>query len=239
MGEAETLEDMARRCVANHPDPWSLDAVYELGGLALARDIQLSLKELRDLVDAARGFKPGLVKIVAGRDQRRPLQHPELFALEPSTGQDRLRIGGGQDSPRLLAALASRLTEPLYILVVNRGRVSTEGRYESTPKSLAEVLEFIDEYHDLFAHDCRADLWVGSVVSDGLVVLDEHDFVFAYGELDLFSDELLALGYRAGHLELPFPHEHRFHDELDSHEESLANRSDWNRIFPLQESDRS
>jgi hypothetical protein len=239
-GEIEpSLEELARICVAEHPEPWSLDAVYALGGLALARDQNLSLKELTDLINAARGLKAEPVKLLAGSDKLRPLRHPEVFAREPTTGPDRLRIGGGQDSPRLLAALAAWLPEPLYFLVVNRGRVSAEGRYESTPKSLAAVVSFIDEYHDLLAHDSRADLWVGSVASRDLLVLDEHDFVFAYGDLDRFAEELRTLGFRDGPLELPFPHEHRFNDEFDSLEESLVDRRDWRRILPLEESDYS
>jgi len=234
---APSLDELARICVAEHPDLWSFDAVYALGGLALARDLELSLKELTDLINAARGFKPASQKVLAGSTKLRPLRHQKVFAREPTTGPDRLRIGGGEDSPRLLATLASKLPEPLYLLVVNRGRVSGEGRYESSPKSLAAVLSFIDEYHDLFAFDSRADLWVGRVASNDLLVLDEHDLVFAYGDLDLFAEELRRLGFRDAPVELPFPHSHRMNDEFDDLEESLVSRSDWNRILPLQESD--
>jgi hypothetical protein len=239
-GESEpSLKELARICVVEHPDPWSLDAVYALGGLVLARDLELNLEELTDLIDAARGLKAVPVKILAGRDQRRPLRHSEVFCYESTTGPDRLRVGGGQDSPRLLAALAGQLPELLYVLVVNRGRICGEGRYESPPMSFVAVLSLIDEYHDLFAHDSRADIWIGSVASNNLLVLDEHDFVFAYGDLDNFADELRSLGYREEPVELPFPHEHRMNREFDDLEESLVNRTDWNRILPLQESDYS
>ena len=235
-----SLEELARRCVLNHPDAWALDAPLELRRLAGEQGHELGLVEATDLLDVARGIPidPYTAKLRAGADKR-PFHHAELFARELTAGTERLRVGGGEDSPQVLAILASLLAEPLWLLVVNRGRVGAEGRYESTPKSLAEVLEFVAEYHDLFAHDSRVDLWIGSVATDGLLVLDEHDFIFAYGDLDAFAAELRAHGHRDGSIELPFPHVHRFLDEFDPLEASLVSRPDWNRVLPLQEVDRS
>ena len=235
-----SLEELARRCAVNHPDPWALDALLELRRLAGEQGHELGLLEATDLLDVARGIPidPFTAKLRAGAHQS-PFHHAELFARDSTAGTERLRVGGGEDSPHVMAILASLLAEPLWLLVVNRGRVHAEGRYESTPSSLAEVLEFVAEYHDLFAHDSRADLWIGSVATDGLLVLDEHDFVFAYGDLDAFAAELRAHGYQDGSIELPFPHVHRFLHEFDALEASLVSRPDWNRVLPLQEQDRS
>ena len=167
--------------------------------------------------------------------------HPDAFAREPTTGPERLRIGGGRDSPRLLGALASLVSEPLFLLVVLRQSNDPtgpgEGRYEAVPRTYVQVLDFLDEYHDLFAYDARADVWVGSTKNSDLLVLDEHDFIYAYGDLDAFERELEAQGFRREFVEVPYPHVHWTRRELDPLESELCNRLDWNRILPLQPKD--
>jgi hypothetical protein len=167
--------------------------------------------------------------------------HPEAFARQRTTGPNRLRIGGGRDSPRLLGTLASLLSEPLFVLVVLKvSRTHTGpglGRYEAVPRSYVQVLDFLDEYHDLFAYDARAEVWVGSTGNSDLLVLDEHDLIYAYGNLDTFERELEAQRFRREDVEIPYPHTHWYRGEFDALEAELCDRLDWNRVLPLQESD--
>ncbi len=167
--------------------------------------------------------------------------HPDAFARQPTTGPERLRIGGGDDSPRLLSTLASLLSEPLFLLVVLRvsssGTGPGVGRYEAVPRTYLQALDFLDEYHDLFVYDARADVWVGSTKNSDLLVLDEHDLIYAYGDLDAFERELEVQGFRREYIEIPYPHTHHHRRELDSPEGELCNRLDWNRVLPLLESD--
>jgi len=167
--------------------------------------------------------------------------HPDAFARESTSGPERLRIGGGNDSPRLLGTLASLLSEPLWLLVVLRVANSDTGpgpgRYEAVPRTYPQVLDFLDEYHDLFAYDARADIWIGSTKNPDLLVLDEHDLIYAYGNIGAFEGELEAQRFRYQYIEIPYPHSHWHHKDLNALEGELCNRLDWNRVLPLQESD--
>jgi len=165
--------------------------------------------------------------------------HPDAFAREPTTGPERLRIGGGPDSPHLLGILASLLAEPLWVLVVLRSGISElqDGRYEAEPSTYRQVLDFLNEYHDLFAYDGRADVWVGSTKNSDLLVLDAHDLIYAYGNLDAFEHELEARRFRSEFVEIPYPHVHYCRRQFNGLERELCDRLDWNRVFPLEAKD--
>jgi hypothetical protein len=167
-------------------------------------------------------------------DAEVPYRHAEIWAREETSGPDRLRIGGGERPVTLIKVLATILAEPLYVLVVlsvPRGGGSA-GRYESNALSQAELATFLADFEDLFMNDGRAELWIGSTTGEGLLVLDEHDLVYAYGLLDTFSAVLSARGFEHGLPGAPVPHEHHYNKELDDLERRLVAR-DWRRVLPL------
>jgi hypothetical protein len=167
-----------------------------------------------------------------------PYKHSRIFGREPTTGPDRLRIGGGPDSVAVLNELIDVLREPLYVLVVlTVPRRSTEGRYESQEMTRGEVSAFLGEFHDLFVLDSRSSVWVGSIDGSGLVVLDEHDLLYAYGPLDEFAFALRASGYTDGTPTEPFPHVHHFNEALDALEILVVGSTPWRRVLPLSEKD--
>jgi hypothetical protein len=167
-----------------------------------------------------------------------PRKHPKVFARESMTGLDRLLIGGGADSVAVLNELVGALREPMFVLVVlAEPRCSSEGRYESEPMTRGEVAAFLAEFRDFFVSDARSSVWVGSIGGDGLVVLDEHDLLYAYGPLDEFGLVLRDAGYVDGIPAAPVPHVHRFNPELDALEVLLVNATTWRRVLPLEEED--
>lgn len=164
-----------------------------------------------------------------------PFRHAEIYAREETSGPDRLRIGGGERPVALLEDLATLLAEPLFVLVVlsvPRGG-SQAGRYESDALTLDELTAFLAEFDVLFADDARTALWVGSTTGEGLLVLDEHDLVYAYGSLAAFAGRLSARGFEHGLPAAPDPHEHHYNSELDDFERRLTAR-DWRRVLPLE-----
>ena len=169
---------------------------------------------------------------------KKPYRHAEVWAREATSGPDRLQIGGGERSVDLLRALAAHLAEPLYVLVVlnvPRGG-SPEGRYESEALTRADLETFLAEFEELFTNDARAELWIGSTTGEGLLVLDDHDVVYAYGPLDAFSAELAGRSFANGVPSIPHPHEHHFHKEFDDLERRLVAR-DWRRVLPPSSED--
>jgi hypothetical protein len=154
-----------------------------------------------------------------------PFQHPQVLARESTTGPDRLRIGGGEDSVKLLVALAQVLAEPLYVLAVFR--VTEPAKYESEPMTHADAASFFDEFGKLFSEDGRAQAWVGSMHDDGLIVLDEHDLLYASGPLNEFERILRDRGFTTGHAKIPAPHAHQYSPAFDTEEARLREWSGW------------
>jgi hypothetical protein len=171
-------------------------------------------------------------------DDEEPYRHAESWAREATTGPDRLRIGCGESPLEVIEQLARFLAEPLYVLVVlTVARGGSTGRYESDPLTYADLVVFIAEFAPLFSNDGRADLWIGSTTDDGLLVLDEHDLVYAYGPLDAFSTDLDARGFQHRFpADVPYPHAHYYNEEYDDLEARLIAR-DWRRVLPLLDAD--
>lgn len=165
-------------------------------------------------------------------------RHGKVWSRQETTGPDRLCIGGGDQPVGLFQVLAQALAEPLFILVVLRQSFSSnrEGRYESRLCSRSEVASFVGAFERLFSEDSRANLWVGEADGRGLIVLDEHDLIYAYGPLATFETVLIEQGFVPGSARIPNPHGHHFNHELDPLEEELV-KQDWNRVLPLDADD--
>ena len=91
---------------------------------------------------------------------------------------------------------------------------------------------FGEEFRELFENDARAQLWVGATSGEGLLVLDEHDLVLAYGPLERLASALEANGFAPGVPEVPDPHEHHYNVELDHLETRLLEARVWRRVLP-------
>jgi hypothetical protein len=163
-----------------------------------------------------------------------PYRHPAVWTREPTDERERLRIGSGIGTLDLFQWLAAVLGEPLFLLVVMRvPQVVEAGRWESVPLTHAELARFVGRYGMLFEEDARAQLWVGELDGAGMLVLDEHDLIYAYGPLDRFEQVLREQGYEPGDPVVPVPHEHRYHRGLNDLETDLKRLWAWNRILPL------
>jgi len=165
-----------------------------------------------------------------------PYRHPKLWARETLDGRERLRIGAGLGTVELLRAFLDELAEPFVLLVVMRApRVAGEpGRWESDPCTRVALTRFLDRFGELFEDDARAELWLGEADDGGLLVLDEHDLIYAYGPLHRFQALLRRRGYRPGNPRIPEPHEHHYNHQFDGLEREL-DRWEWRRRLPLED----
>ena len=163
-----------------------------------------------------------------------PYRHPAVWLREPTDERERLRIGAGIGTLSLFRELAAVLREPLFLLVVMRvPRVVDAGRWESIPLTHPELERFTRRYGELFEEDARAQLWVGEIDGVGLLVLDEHDLIYAYGPLHKFEQVLRERDYLKGDPQVPQPHEHHYYKQYDELESDLRRLWAWNRILPL------
>ena len=165
---------------------------------------------------------------------RAPYRHSKIWLREEVDDTERLRIGVGTGTIALLEALAAPLREPLFLVVVMRVPQQVEaGRWESIPLTHPEFHRFTERYGQLFEDDARAQLWVGELDGIGMLVLDEHDLIYAYGPLLRFEQVLVEHDYLPGDPQVPQPHEHRYSRQFNELESRLRRLWPWSRISPL------
>ncbi len=150
----------------------------------------------------------------------------------------RILAGIPSGDPQVFSRLLGCLEPPfhlLYVLHTPRGE-GEPGRYQSPLLGTPQVLEFLDTFRDFLAGDSRFELWAHSPSSDGTIVWDRHNRLHAYGPLARYRQELLALGYAHGPINLPDPHEHYYRSEFDPAARGILEAFDWRRS-PLQPED--
>jgi len=168
-----------------------------------------------------------------------PVHYPGTFAVELTTGPERLRIAPRDGHASVLLALAEAVGpeyKVLYVLHTPHGDASA-GRYESPAIDTSALRGFIRHFSGFIAGDSRHDLWVHTRIANATFVWDRHDLLYAYGPLSAFEAILTRLGLRRGTpVPMPDPHAHRYHSEWDTSERELVSWFDW-EVTPLREED--
>ncbi|MFT3995291.1 MAG: hypothetical protein QM660_13340 [Dysgonomonas sp.] len=166
-------------------------------------------------------------------DLELPFQYGKIVEDE----ENRLKIAADADQVNLLLYLANCLNPPYYILyVLVVSRLSNKlGRYQSPLfETKDELTAFLYEFKSYLETDARHHLWIGTIDNSGLLVYDQHNVIYAYGNLDSYKLILNKNGYTEKPFDFPVPHVHNYHQENDIFEEKILNTLDW-QIFPLDE----
>jgi hypothetical protein len=162
------------------------------------------------------------------------------YFRQPCGSSQRLVIGASSANIKLLDELATAFaTQQFYILYVlllsHAGR--SPGRYQSPPIASHEDLQlFIWTFQNFFEGDGRHHIWIGSPQSSDLLVYDQHDVIFAYGNLDGFEALLINHGFTQQQFWFPCPHSHSFDPANVNAEDELMAYFDW-VYYELQEGD--
>lgn len=167
-----------------------------------------------------------------------PYEYPNIWAVEKTTGPDRLVIAPKSRYIELLLHLAKSLDAPyglLYVLTLPRGG-GTAGRYQHPFQLSFDDLElFLYSYQELLEQDARNSIWIQS--SSGLLIYDRHNVIYAYGPLDAFKATLSKEGLQEfKELRFPSPHTHRYHFQYDDAQANILREVDW-VISPLRPRD--
>jgi hypothetical protein len=166
-------------------------------------------------------------------------RHGDVYDWERTTGPARLLIAAARAQADLLKRLCALWDGPAWLLFVLRvpRTPALAGRYQSpSPLEAADLAAFLDAHAEFLERDARHQLWIKEAHGPGHLVLDGHNLIFAYGQLELYEDALAALGIRRGAVELPAPHVHHYHPGFDAAEASLLSALDW-LWTPLQPQD--
>ncbi len=87
----------------------------------------------------------------------------------------------------------------LSVLLVPRQGERQPGRYQSPlPLSLEQVATFCRRFTPFLQGDGRHHLWIGSAVNAGLLIYDQHDWIWAYGDLPAYVRVLQERGFTEG-----------------------------------------
>ena len=78
---------------------------------------------------------------------------------------------------------------PVYVLyVLHVSRAGNEpARYESPAITPNQITEFVWTFREFVRQDARHDLLIGSTDGKGLLVLDRHGLLYAYGALEPYT----------------------------------------------------
>jgi len=173
-------------------------------------------------------------------DEERSYEYPNVFAVEKTTGPERLVIAPSSQHVPLMLDLMQIMFEPfgiLYVLTVPRGG-GEAGRYQvANPVAWSEAEGFLSRFEDFFENDGRHHIWVASVGNSDLLVYDKHNVIYAYGELREFERVLLKRGLqKVDSVEFPSPHSHKYNVTYDQAQQEVLRYWEWKKL-PLQESD--
>ena len=169
-----------------------------------------------------------------------PNDYGNVFFRQPCGDSERLVIGPTGSQIQLLDSLASAFTSQeyylLYILLLSHSGRSP-GRYESPIVPNHNDLQlFIWTFQTFFENDGRHHLWVASPSSNDMLIYDQHDVVFAYGNLDSFESVLVEGGFKNAEFWFPSPHTHGFDPANAVVEDELIGYFDW-KYYELQPGD--
>lgn len=171
-----------------------------------------------------------------------PVRYPNVYAVEQTTGPERLIVGPASDHVEVLLSLAELWREDyflLYVLLVPRLGKREPGRYQSPgPLSFEEVATFCRRFAPFLQGDGRHHLWIGSTTNAGLLIYDRHEWIWAYGDIPAYVGVLTSRGLTEGEVVLPVPHSHAYNAAFDAAEDELAGAWEWSH-FPLQPGDES
>ena len=166
-------------------------------------------------------------------------EYGRIYEVEIYPGYSRLKIGADENQIDLMLRLCENLNPPyyiLYVLVVPR-QEHQQGRYQSDIlKSITDIKLFLDEYKEFLETDGRHHIWIGTVDNSSLLIYDQHNVIFCYGDLEQQIVLLQKDGFQEMPFSFPLPHAHRYNEHNDEFEEKILRHWDW-EIFPLTDDD--
>lgn len=174
---------------------------------------------------------PQLCKFSSGQDAVE-FTHGDTFQVQRTADFSRVVLGARRNELGLILNLCRDLQGPfgiLYVLGVSR-LGNAVGRYQSPRQiNFDELVDVLEPHRDFLEQDGRHNLWIRSFCSDGQFILDRHNIVFAYGDVQRIAEQLRALGFVERPIETPVPHSHHYHYEYDEYEDAMLKTWDWVR----------
>lgn len=167
-------------------------------------------------------------------------EYSDLFYHEPLNGGERITIGPSSKHVPLILDLAERWEQKeyyiLYVLLLSHAGYQP-GRYQSPIlASFSDLQLFLFTFQEFFEGDGRHHIWIASSQGDEMLIYDQHNVIFAYGDLKRYEKYLVDKSFQEQSFSFPTPHIHNYHPDSTKYEDELMEFFDW-QYFPLQDGD--
>ena len=169
-----------------------------------------------------------------------PFEYSNLFYQEPLNGGERITIGPSSNHVSLILDLAEQWEQQeyyvLYVLLISHAGYQP-GRYQSPIlTSFADLKLFLSTFQGFLESDGRHHIWVVSSQSNEMLIYDQHNVIFAYGDLEKDKKYLVNQGFQEQSFRFPVPHVHSYLPENAKYEDELMGFFDW-QYFSLEDGD--
>ena len=158
---------------------------------------------------------------------RQAMEHGERLVIGPSHGHVDLML-------ELARQWREREWYVLYVLLQSQTG-ARPGRYQSPRFDELGLQMFFARYRNFFESSGQHHVWVGSTSDKGLLIYDQHNVIFGYGDLAAYERVLNSKGFSRKEFWFPMPHSHAFPPAQDV-EARLFRQFEW-EYFPLQPAD--
>jgi hypothetical protein len=169
------------------------------------------------------------------------VRYDNIYQLQQHPTWSRVAIGAKDRQIPLMLEIAKSWQGPygvLYVLVVPR-LGHEPGRYQIPEPCDFDALElFAYTFQEYFERDGRHHLWLMDLPSRAQLVYDNHDIIYAYGDMEWYTQFLDKKGFLRQDVDIACPHSHHYNQEFDSCEDEILKYWEW-KHFPLQEQDNS
>ena len=158
-----------------------------------------------------------------------PMTYKDCFVKQSISGVNRIVIATAGSSTGLVSDLLEYYPEPyrLAYLLVTPPDGFQPMKYEVEGLDTGTVHRFFEAFRPFLEGDARHHVWIHSAIGGGTIINDEHDWLYAYGSLDLVEQYLVDRGFADEMPEIPFPHLHNESSSNDAVMRELLGHFEW------------
>jgi hypothetical protein len=165
--------------------------------------------------------------------------YDNIYQVQDFPTWSRMAIGARDKQISLMLEIAKSWQGPygvLYVLLVSRlGK--EPGRYQNPEPCNFNTLEALARtFQEYLERDGRHHLWFMDLPSRSQLVYDNHNIIYAYGDIAWYSQFLDKKGFSRQDVKIACPHTHNYNREFDEAEDRILKHWEW-KHFPLQEDD--
>jgi hypothetical protein len=149
-----------------------------------------------------------------------PMRYERRYQRQSVHGVERLLVSTDSRWCELMLDIVRPDSGPV-ICMYDQGEPGEGTRHQSEEMDFDAASRIVHAFAGLLEQSPWQNFWMFSSDPARQVVLDEHNFLYVYGELDSVVGMLSDRGYDEGTVVLPTPHMHRQYAELQDEETRL------------------